>query len=78
MGQDVRPGMRMRFIYVRGDERVKAWGMPGDTHVDVGQNILLLKRAADEVLDIVQGENRSDALKWLPQQGVLTECIFWV
>ena len=62
MGRDVRPGMRMRFIYVRGEERVRAWGMPGDTHVDVGQYILLLQRAADEVLDIVQGENRLELL----------------
>jgi hypothetical protein len=52
----------MRFIYVRGEERVRAWGMPGDTHVDVGQYILLLQRAADEVLDIVQGENRLELL----------------
>jgi len=62
MGRDVRPGMRMRFIYVRGDERVKAWGMPGDTYVDVEQYILLLKRAANEVLDIVHGENRLEPL----------------
>lgn len=62
MGRDVRLGMRMRFIYVRGEERVKAWGMPGDTHVDTGQYSILLQRAADEVLDIVQGENRLEPL----------------
>ncbi len=63
MGRIVRPGMRMRFIYVRGDKRVKAWGKSGDTHVDVEQYLILLERAAREVLDIIRGE---DGLKSLP------------
>ena len=62
MGRDVRPGMRMRFIYVRGNKRVKAWGMPGDNYLDVEQYILLLKRAANEVLDIAHRENRLEPL----------------
>ena len=52
----------MRFIYVRGEERVKAWGSQGGTRVDVDQYVLLLNRAAHEILDIVQGKDRLESL----------------
>ena len=52
--------------------------MAGDIRVDMGQYIIFLKRAADKILDIIQEENQSDAMKWSLQHGVLTEFIFRV
>ena len=52
-GQRMKPGQKMKFIYVRGDPDVYPWEMPGSLAVDkVDKNkyIELLVRAASSVL----------------------------
>lgn len=50
-GRSVTAGQFMRFVYVRGEERVRAWELGIDPRtVDVGRYGVLLERAAEEVM----------------------------
>ncbi|HUF37996.1 MAG TPA: DNA polymerase domain-containing protein, partial [Anaerolineales bacterium] len=52
-GKYSQPGMRVRFVYTRGEPGVWAWDLPGElprARVDPGRYIELLLRAAAEAL----------------------------
>lgn len=50
-GRRVQPGMRLRFLYTRGGQKVTAWDEGGKVHLDLKEYRRLLERAADEVVD---------------------------
>jgi len=53
VGKSLRPGQRVRFLYLRGEERVRAWDLPEPPPpeaLDVDRYITLLLRAAHTVL----------------------------
>jgi DNA polymerase-2 len=55
-GKIVQPGMRIRYLHVYGGDGVHAWGS-GEVQkkmVNVKQYIHLLKRAEEEVLDVLE------------------------
>lgn len=52
-GQRMRPGQKMKFVYIRGDPDVYPWEMPGSLvleQIDKEKYIELLARAASSVL----------------------------
>jgi len=52
-GKNVAPGQFMRFVYVRGEERVRAWELGIDPRmVDVKRYGELLDRAGEEILGV--------------------------
>jgi DNA polymerase-2 len=53
MGKTVAPGQFMRFVFVRGKERVRAWELGVDPRtVDVEMYRLLMERATDEIMSM--------------------------
>lgn len=51
VGTPTAPGQFMRFVFVRGKERVRAWELGVDEKmVDVERYLILLDRAVDEIL----------------------------
>lgn len=53
MGKTVAPGQFMRFVFVRGKERVSAWELGVDPRtVDVEMYRLLMERATDEIISM--------------------------
>ena len=53
MGKTVAPGQFMRFVFVRGKERVRAWELGVDPRtVDVEMYRLLMERATDEMMSM--------------------------
>jgi DNA polymerase-2 len=71
-GVELSPGEMMRFVYVPGPEKVRAWesGL-GDQAYDVGAYVELLTRAVESVLAPV-GVDRSTLELWL-----LGQCGYW-
>lgn len=54
MGKTVTPGQFMRFVFVRGKERVRAWELGVDPRtVDVEMYRLLMERATDEIISML-------------------------
>lgn len=52
-GKTVMPGQFMRFVFVRGKERVRAWELGVDPRtVDVEMYRLLMERATDEIMSM--------------------------
>lgn len=52
VGRSVSPGQFIRFVYIRGKERVRAWELGLDPRmVDIKRYIELLERACEEILD---------------------------
>ncbi len=50
-GRSVAPGQFMRFVFVRGEERVRAWELGVDPRTaDVMRYVELMERAAEEIL----------------------------
>jgi DNA polymerase-2 len=71
-GVELSPGEMMRFVYVPGPEKVRAWeGGLGDQTYDVGAYVELLTRAVESVLAPV-GVDRSTLEIWL-----LGQCGYW-
>jgi DNA polymerase-2 len=55
-GRSAAAGQFIRFVYVRGDERVRAWELGVDPRtVDVGRYGELLGRAVEEVMGVFAG-----------------------
>lgn len=53
MGKTAAPGQFMRFVFVRGKERVRAWELGVDPRlVDVDMYKLLMERATDEIMSM--------------------------
>jgi DNA polymerase-2 len=53
VGKSLRPGQRVRFLYIRGDQRVHAWDLPGTPPpeaLDSERYLTLLLRAASSIL----------------------------
>ncbi|GMR11006.1 MAG: type B DNA-directed DNA polymerase [Anaerolineae bacterium] len=64
-GVELSPGEMLRFVYVPGPEKVRAWeGDPGDQAYDVGAYVELLTRAVESLLAAV-GVDRSTLETWL-------------
>lgn len=56
-GKEVRPGQRVRFLFILGKPGVRAWDVPDQPDprcVDVKRYQTLLKRAVDTVLDPIK------------------------
>ena len=71
-GVELRPGEMLRFLYVPGPEKVRAWdGDLGDQTYDVGAYVELLTRAVESVLAPV-GVDRATLDMWL-----LGQCGYW-
>ena len=71
-GVELSPGEMMRFVYVPGPEKVRAWeGGLGEQTYDVGAYVELLTRAVESVLAPV-GVDRSTLELWL-----LGQCGYW-
>jgi len=68
-GVELSPGEMLRFVYVPGPEKVRAWeGDPGDQPYDVGAYVELLTRAVESLLAAV-GVDRSTLETWLLGQA---------
>jgi len=53
MGKTIAPGQFMRFVFVRGKERVRAWELGVDPRMaDVEMYKLLMERATDEIMSM--------------------------
>ena len=53
MGKTAAPGQFMRFAFVRGKERVRAWELGVDPRMaDVEMYKLLMERATDEIMSM--------------------------
>lgn len=53
MGKTAAPGQFMRFVFVRGKERVRAWELGVDPRMaDVEMYKLLMERATDEIMSM--------------------------
>jgi len=53
IGKEVRPGQRVRFLYLRGEPDVHAWDLPEEPDVrriDIAMYEKLMRRAAESVL----------------------------
>jgi DNA polymerase-2 len=62
-GKEVAPGQFMRFVFVRGDERVRAWELGVDARtVDVKRYCALLDRAVKTVLEWAERKNTNSIL----------------
>jgi DNA polymerase-2 len=71
-GVELSPGEMLRFVYVPGPEKVRAWeGDLGDQTYDVGAYVELLTRAVESVLAPV-GVDRATLDTWL-----LGQCGYW-
>ena len=71
-GVELSPGEMLRFVYVPGPEKVRAWeGVLGDQIYDVGAYVELLTRAVESVLAPV-GVDRATLDMWL-----LGQCGYW-
>jgi DNA polymerase-2 len=71
-GVELSPGEMLRFVYVPGPEKVRAWeGDLGDQTYDVGAYVELLTRAVESVLAPV-GVDRATLDMWL-----LGQCGYW-
>ncbi|MEE9217367.1 MAG: DNA polymerase domain-containing protein [Anaerolineales bacterium] len=71
-GVEINPGEMMRFVYVPGPEKVRAWeDYPSDRPYDVEAYVELLTRAVESVLAPV-GVDRSTLDLWL-----LGQCGYW-
>jgi DNA polymerase-2 len=68
-GMTLSPGEKLRFVYVPGPDKVRAWdGEEGDQPYDVGAYVELLTRAIESVLAPV-GVDRSTLETWLLGQA---------
>ncbi|MCZ6530054.1 MAG: hypothetical protein O6949_06950 [Chloroflexi bacterium] len=68
-GVELSPGEMLRFVYVPGPEKVRAWeGYPSDQPYDVGAYVELLTRAVESLLAPV-GVDRSTLETWLLGQA---------
>jgi len=71
-GVEISPGEMMRFVYVPGPEKVRAWeGGLGEQACDIGAYVELLTRAVESLLAPV-GVDRSTLEMWL-----LGHCGYW-
>jgi DNA polymerase-2 len=53
IGKEVRPGQRVRFLYLRGEPDVHAWDLPEEPdarRIDIAMYEKLMRRAAESVL----------------------------
>jgi DNA polymerase elongation subunit (family B) len=53
IGKEVRPGQRVRFLYLRGEPDVHAWDLPEEPdarRIDIAMYEKLMHRAAESVL----------------------------
>ncbi len=54
-GREVAPGQFMRFVFVRGDERVRVWELGVDARtVDIKRYLALLDRAVSSVVGVFE------------------------
>ena len=68
-GVDLSPGEMLRFVYVPGPEKVRAWeGAPSDQPYDIGAYVELLTRAVESLLAPV-GVDRHTLETWLQGQA---------
>jgi DNA polymerase-2 len=66
-GKTVRPGQRVRLLFTRGEEKVRAWNLPGQTDpsaLDVDYYQELLLRAASNLLQPF-GLDETQLLVWV-------------
>ncbi len=57
-GRYVAPGQFMRFVFVRGNERVRVWELGVDARtVDIKRYIALLDRAVSSVVGVFEKED---------------------
>jgi DNA polymerase-2 len=81
VGKTVKPGQRVRFLYIRGEPGVHAWDLPNPPQtaaIDVPRYAELLIRAVRTLLE-PQGVDEADLRRWLKAGGrpVRQLCFSW-